>query len=92
MPYRIQIASERVEKQLAAVAERHRESIIARIRSLSTAPRPPGAKSLAPNVYRLRAGRYRIIYKVFDKEQTILLGKIALRTERTYKDLGSLFG
>ncbi|MFQ5801638.1 MAG: type II toxin-antitoxin system RelE/ParE family toxin [Candidatus Methylomirabilales bacterium] len=77
---------------MAAIPGRDRDRITARIRALSHQPRPKGVKALAANVYRLRMGRYRVIYKVFDKQQVILLGKIAPRTERTYKDLESLFG
>lgn len=91
MPYTIKIASVRVKKQLAAIPERDRSRVVARIRALSNQPRPKGAKALAANVYRLRIGRYRVIYKVFEKEEAVLLGKIAPRTERTYKDLESLF-
>lgn len=91
MPYTIKIASATVEKQLAAIPERDRGRVVARIRALSNRPRPKGVKALAANVYRLRIGRYRVIYKVFDKEGVILLGKIGPRTERTYKDLESLF-
>jgi mRNA-degrading endonuclease RelE of RelBE toxin-antitoxin system len=91
MPYTIRVASRSVEKQLAAVPEHDREHVIARIRSLAGQPRPKGIKTLARDVYRLRVGRHRVIYKILEKEEIILIGKIALRTERTYKDLERLF-
>jgi len=43
-------------------------------------------------VYRLRIGPYRVIYRVFDEEQVILIGRIARRSEGTYRDWEDLFG
>ena len=91
MPYTIKVASARVEKQLAAVREVDRAHVVARLVALADQPRPKGVKALASNVYRLRVGRYRVIYKVFDREQLVLIGKVAPRTERTYKDIEALF-
>ena len=91
MPYTIKVASRAVEKQLAAVPEGVREHVVTRIRSLAEQPRPKGIKTLAREVYRLRVGRYRVIYKILEKEGVILIGKVALRTERTYKGLEELF-
>ena len=91
MPYTIRVASRAVEKQLATVPEDVREHVTSRIRSLADQPRPKGIKAIARDVYRVRIGRYRVIYKILEKEGVILIGKIALRTERTYKDLERLF-
>ena len=91
MPYTIKVAGRTVEKQLATVPEDSREHVIARIRSLADHPRPKGIKAIARDVYRLRVGRYRVIYKILEKEKVILIGKIALRSERTYKNLEELF-
>ena len=91
MPYAIRVASRAVEKQLAAVSAEDRGRVFARIRALEGHPRPRGVKSLARDVFRLRVGRYRVIYKVLESEQVVLIGKVALRTEQTYKDIGGLF-
>lgn len=91
MSYTIKVASRAVEKQLAAVSERDREHVVTRIRNLAEQPMPKGIKTLARDVYRLRIGRYRVIYKILEKEELILIGKVALRTERTYKGLEELF-
>jgi len=91
MPYTVKVASRAVEKQLAAVPEEDREHVVIRIRNLVEQPRPKGVKALAQDVYRLRTGRYRVIYKILEKEEVILIGKVALRTERTYKGLEELF-
>ena len=91
MPYAIRVASRAVEKQLAAVSTEDRDRVFTRIRALAGQPRPRGVKSLARDVFRLRVGRYRVIYKVLESEQVVLIGKVALRTEQTYKDIGGLF-
>lgn len=91
MRYTIRVASPRVEKQLAAVRGADRSHLVARLLALADQPRPKGVKPLARNVYRLLAGRYRVIYKLFDRELIVLIGKVALRAERTYKDLEDLF-
>lgn len=91
MSYAIKVASRGVEKQLAAVPEDVREHMVARIRGLADQPRPKGIKALARDVYRLRIGRYRVIYKILEKEGVILIGKVALRTEGTFKGLEELF-
>jgi mRNA interferase RelE/StbE len=91
MPYTIQVASARVERQLAAVPEIDRAHLVTRLLALADHPRPKGVKALARNVYRLRVGRYRVIYKLFDREQLVLIGKVGPRAERTYKDIADLF-
>jgi mRNA interferase RelE/StbE len=91
MSYAIKVASRGVEKQLSAVPEDVREHMVARIRGLADQPRPKGIKALARDVYRLRIGRYRVIYKILEEEGVILISKVALRTERTYRGLEELF-
>ncbi len=91
MPYTIRVASRSVEKQLAAVPQDDRDFVVTRIRNLAEQPRAKGIKTLARDVYRLRIRRYRVIYKILEKEEAILIGKVALRTERTYKSLEELF-
>ena len=91
MPYTIKVASARVEKQLVSVSETDRAHLVIRLRVLAEQPRPKGVKALARNVCRLRVGRYRVIYKVFEREQVVLLGKIAPRAEGTYKHIEDLF-
>jgi mRNA-degrading endonuclease RelE of RelBE toxin-antitoxin system len=91
MPCTIKVASRSVEEQLAAVAADDRGHVVARIRNLAEQPRPKGIKILARDVCRLRMGRYRVIYKVLKKEEIILIGKIARRTERIYKAIEELF-
>jgi len=89
--YEIRVASSKVEKELAKIPMRERERIIDQIRRLAENPRPSGIKALASNVYRLRIGVCRVIYKVYDEEKIILIGRFARRSERTYRNWEKLF-
>lgn len=89
--YEIRVASSKVEKELAKIPMRERERIIDQIRRLAKNPRPSGIKALASNVYRLRIGVCRVIYKVYDEEKIILIGRFARRSERTYRNWEKLF-
>jgi mRNA interferase RelE/StbE len=56
-------------KEIEAVDQRKdRQRIVARILSLAEDPRPPGHEKLAgvEDLYRVRSGRYRIIYSICD--------------------------
>lgn len=79
--YEIRVASSKVEKGLAEIPRREREGIIERVRKLAETTRPSGIKALASSIYRLRIGSYRGIYKVYDAEQIILIGRFARRSE-----------
>jgi len=89
--YEIRVASPKVEKDLAQIPVRERERIVNRIRRVAENPRPSGIKALASNVYRLRIGPCRVIYKVYDDEKVILIGRFARRSERTYRNWDKLF-
>ena len=39
------------------------------------------------NVWRLRVGRHRVIYEVYDDEQIVVILRVTLRSESTYRGL-----
>jgi mRNA interferase RelE/StbE len=53
-------------------------------------PRPSGCVKLKGPIYRIRVGRWRVIYAVFDRDQLVLILKVAQRSEQTYRDLADL--
>ena len=57
--------------------------IRARIDSLAEQPRPEGVKKLAgtDELYRVRAGDYRIVYQVRDERLVVLVIRIGHRRE-----------
>jgi len=77
----------KVEKQLSKIPRPYAERIAEAIRNLKNDPRPPQIVHLDQEMYRLRVGDYRVIYAVFDDDQTIYIGKIARRTKTTYRDV-----
>jgi mRNA interferase RelE/StbE len=70
-------------KELEAVANKvDRQRIVRRIQALGDNPRPVGVQKLSGKVrYRLRQGRYRILYAIDDRELTIFVVRIADRKE-----------
>jgi mRNA interferase RelE/StbE len=56
--------------------------ILRRIRSLADDPRPAGCEKLSGQErYRVRQGRYRIIYEIEDTRLTVLVVKVGHRRE-----------
>jgi len=62
-----------------------------RIQALRKTPRGRGCKKIGEDIYRVKVGRFRIIYHVDDEQQLIRIGKIDRRREDTYKDVEDLF-
>jgi mRNA interferase RelE/StbE len=71
-----------VEKEFKVIAKKDLLRILERIEALAVDPRPPGCEKLSgQQKYRLRQGRYRIIYSVQDDELTIWVVKIGHRKD-----------
>ncbi|MGY8713976.1 MAG: type II toxin-antitoxin system RelE family toxin, partial [Verrucomicrobiia bacterium] len=55
------------QKSLARIQAEDRETLSDAIRKLGDNPRPSGTRKLTGReAWRLRVGRYRVIYQVFD--------------------------
>ena len=71
-----------VEKDLARIPKREVSRLMERISALATDPRPPGCEKLSGRErYRVRQGKYRIIYSVQDKKLTVWIVKIGHRKD-----------
>ncbi|RJQ53276.1 MAG: type II toxin-antitoxin system RelE/ParE family toxin [Actinobacteria bacterium] len=69
-------------KELASLPKTDLPKVLERIASLASNPRPPGAEKLsAQERYRLRQGRYRIIYSIQDDELTVWIVRVAHRRD-----------
>ena len=84
-------ASRKAQKALLDAAKKDFERIKEKIQLLKNNPRPHGCLQLSKNIYRIRIGRYRIIYKIDDEQKLISIGKIDRRREDTYRDFEALF-
>ena len=81
--YKIQITV-RAAKELDALPQKKlRQAITDRIFALAEGPRPSGCVKLSGSepLYRIRQGRYRIVYKVEDDVLVIIVIRIADRKE-----------
>lgn len=77
-----------VQKQLDELPGTDFEVIAGAITSLGKNPRPPKVKRLAgSDLWRIRVGRYRIVYAIDDTAGTVILVRVAKRTEVTYRGL-----
>ena len=89
MAYQLKLLGQ-VEKQLRRLPHSEGERMVEAMRSLRLDPRPEGCVHLEDKLYRIRVGRYRVIYAVFDAEVVVLICRVAGRTEATYRQLRSL--
>lgn len=87
MAYKVEIHGA-AQKQLLSFPKEIQSRIALAIDGLANTPRPEGCKKLRETgLWRLRAGRYRIIYSIEDDAQLIRVVKVAIRREDTYKGL-----
>ena len=89
--YQIESASSLIKRELRRIPRPDRERIAEAVQALADDPHPPGVVQLEQDVYRLRVGNYRVIYKVLDEERIVLIGRLVRRSESTYRDLRRLF-
>jgi mRNA interferase RelE/StbE len=72
---------ESVWKELRKVPKIHLKKILSRIEKLKEDPRPIGCEKLTgQELYRVRQGKYRIIYSIQDNELTIWVIKVGHRS------------
>lgn len=89
--YRVILRSNRVERELAAVPESDSGKIAAKLQDLSQNPRPRGSARIRGDIYRIRVGRFRILYSIDDSRRTVTIGSVRRRSEDTYRDVRRLF-
>jgi mRNA interferase RelE/StbE len=73
---------ESVEKDLNAVPKKDLKKILQRIARLAQNPRPAGHEKLTGQErYRVRQGRYRIVYSIQDEMLTVWIVKVGHRKD-----------
>ena len=76
------IVRKSVATDLRSIPKQDLERILARIAALATDPRPPGCEKLSSlERYRVRQGRYRILYEIEDARLTVTVVKVGHRRE-----------
>ena len=81
--YRVLLKRSAAREIDALPSKKDRQRVVRRIEALAQAPRPHGSEKLAGQVdrYRIRQGRYRIVYSIEDKAATVIVFKVAHRKE-----------
>jgi mRNA interferase RelE/StbE len=79
--YRVFIKPSAV-REIEAIPKKDRERITNRIKTLSEDPRLAGCEKLSGQErYRLRQGRYRVIYAIDDERKTVVVFKVGHRRD-----------
>ncbi len=88
--YRVELKP-RAQRELSRLPGADKGRILAALGRLADHPRPRQSLKLSGATYRLRVGAFRIIYAIFDRDDLVLVGKIARREKDTYDRLEELF-
>jgi mRNA interferase RelE/StbE len=71
---------ESVQKDLDGIPKKDLRKILSRIKSLAADSHPPECEKLTgQDRYRLRQGRYRIVYAVQNEERTVTVVRVGHR-------------
>jgi mRNA interferase RelE/StbE len=71
-----------VEKDFTTIPKKDLRKILKRIEGLAENPRPSGYEKLTGQErYRLRQGRYRIVYSIQDDKLTVWVVKVGHRKD-----------
>jgi mRNA interferase RelE/StbE len=81
----------RAQRELEKLSVKDLERIAEVLQKLADNPRPPGTRKLRGQIHRIRVGDWRIIYAILDRENIVLIGKIARRSKDIYNGLNDLF-
>ncbi|MFI5181388.1 MAG: type II toxin-antitoxin system RelE/ParE family toxin [Thermoanaerobaculia bacterium] len=81
--YKVLLKSSAAREIEGLSTKEERQRIVRRIQGLAANPRPHGSEKLAGQVdrFRVRQGRYRIVYSIDDGAATVTVFRVAHRKE-----------
>jgi mRNA interferase RelE/StbE len=80
--YRLLIKPSAVKDIEAISLKRDRQRMVERISKLAEDPRPPGSEKISgQDKYRVRQGRYRILYVIEDQDLIVQVVKVGHRKD-----------
>ena len=80
--YRLFIKPSAVKEIEAIPTKQDRRRVVDRIESLADDPRPPACQKLSgADKYRIRQGRYRILYAIQDDRLVVTVVRVAHRKD-----------
>jgi len=75
-------------RQLDALSERDYQKVAGVISGLAQNPRPQNVKKLSDSgLWRIRIGRFRVVYAIDDTARLVNIARVARRREDTYRKL-----
>jgi mRNA interferase RelE/StbE len=80
--YEIEI-SRTAETQLKKLPEEDQRRVVRAVLALAEEPHPRGSRKLSgyDDVFRIRVGRYRVLYSIFERRLVIIILKIGHRKD-----------
>ena len=80
--YRVEISAT-AERQVRKLPRADQIRVIRVIQALATDPRPPGCRKLSghDDVFRVRVGRYRVLYAIEGRRLVIIVLKVGDRKD-----------
>ncbi|HEX9976877.1 MAG TPA: type II toxin-antitoxin system RelE/ParE family toxin [Dehalococcoidales bacterium] len=88
--YQLRLTS-RAQRELDKLSTKNLVRVVGVLQKLGDNPRPVGTRKLRGPIHRIRVGDWRVIYAVFDKENLVIIGKIARRSKDIYSGFNELF-
>lgn len=80
--YSIAIKPSAVKEIESINSKGDRQRVIGRIKKLAYDPRPPSCEKLSSqDKYRIRQGRYRIVYSIEDQDLSVCVFKVGHRKD-----------
>jgi mRNA interferase RelE/StbE len=80
--YKLLIKPSAVKDIEAIPLKRDRQRVVERISKLAEDPRPPGSEKISgQEKYRVRQGRYRILYAIEDQDLIVQVVKVGHRKD-----------
>lgn len=80
--YSVEISAT-AERQIRKLGAQDRLRVLRAITDLADAPRPPGCRKLRgyDDVFRIRVGRFRVLYSIEDQRLVVIILKVGDRRE-----------
>ncbi len=88
--YRLEIspaADRDLEKLKGRIRRQDFERLRNAVNTLADNPRPEGVRKIKgeDRVYRIRVGSYRVVYEVYDKDNSVVILQLVRRSGTTYR-------
>lgn len=69
-------------KEIEVLPKQDRQKVVAKIDGLASNPRPAGCEKLSgQEQYRIRQGKYRILFTINDEDLVVVVVRVAHRKE-----------